>query len=497
MIFSKQVWRTKLQPAIQILLILVVALFSQLYKLGDMPYRLWDEARLAHNAYEMAHSSNIIVTTMHGQPDTWNSKPPLMIWAQAICIKVNGLNEISTRLPAALSAILCIVMIAAFVYHITKSGWTALLAAFVLSSSIGYIGYHGTRYGEFDSMLALFTTAYLLAYFLYLENEGPKANRYLLAFFVCLSLAVLTKSVAGLLFTPALFVYTIVRGKLAATLINKKFYFGALLFIGLIGTYYLLREHYNPGYLKAVYENELGGRYMKVNEEHTGPWTYYWAFIKWSGFGTWFWALPVSILVFILSSKGVFKRAISFLWLASFVFLVVISSSATKLEWYCLPVFPLLAIVASLTVLGIARLLAAFVNLNVQTLVILLAAIFSLQPAKELYLHLKYIGDDLSSDKHYALSYYLRDALHGKRDLKEATFLYYGYYSEHSLYILALNDKGQNIKQAYNTGDVHFTAGQKVFVIDDASEQYIEKNYKTELLEEFYGVKLFVIGNTN
>lgn len=497
MIFSEQIWRTKIQPAIQILLILAITLFSQLYKMGEQPYRLWDEARLAQNAYEMAHADNIFVTQINGEPDNWNSKPPLMIWAQALCIKANGFNEISTRLPSVLSAILCTLIAAAFVFSITNSGWSAVLAAVVLSSSIGYISYHGTRYGEFDSMLALFTTSYLLAYFMYIESEGPKANRYLLAFFVLLSGAVLTKSVAGLLFTPALFVYTLVRAKLKDTLCNRNLYIGVAFFLLLVGAYYLLREHFSPGYLQAVAENELGGRYLEVNEEHKGGWDFYWGYIKSAGWGVWYWALPVSLLVFVISSNGRFKRALAFALLTASLFLIVISSSATKLMWYSLPMYPLLAIIVGLTVYGFARIISAISNTGAQTVVVALATIFSIQPMKELYLHLKYTGDDLNADNHYALSYYLRDALNDKRNLDGATFLFNGYYPEHLLYITAMKDKGKDIKAVYNTGNISFNAGDKVIVKDDANMQYIQQNYKVSMKEEFYGVKLFVINNAN
>src|ERR1044071_3585776 len=51
---------------------------------------------------------------------------------------------------------------------------------------------------------------------------------------------------------------------------------GVAVFILLVPGYYLLREHYNSGYIQAVMQNEIGGRYGKVIESHKGdPWRYF------------------------------------------------------------------------------------------------------------------------------------------------------------------------------------------------------------------------------
>ena len=48
---------------------------------------------------------------------------------------------------------------------------------------------HGTRTGDYDALLTLFTTAYCFSYFSFLEDERPK---YLYATFIFLLLAVMT-----------------------------------------------------------------------------------------------------------------------------------------------------------------------------------------------------------------------------------------------------------------------------------------------------------------
>lgn len=479
---------------VQLSVVLIFIAYTQFYKLSALPYRLWDETRLTHNAYEMAHADNVIVTHVHGQPDMWNTKPPLMIWAMAICIKLNGLNELSARMPAAICAALTILLVFFFVRRITQNNWAALLAAIILSTSQGYIGYHGSRYAEFDSMLTLFTTLYVISFFLYVEAQGPKRNSFLLLFFASLTLAVLTKSIAGLLFTPALFIYIIIRGQLLSTLSNKTFYIGALGFIVFVGGYYLLREHYNPGYLQAVADNELFGRFNAVNENHSGPWHYYWDEIRARGFSNWYWILPTLIAVVLLMSKSVERRASVFILLCAILFTVVISLSATKLAWYSLPAYPLMAILGGILFSTLSKLIAQLVpSLSRTAVILILIVVFSIQPVSQAYYHVKYLQDDLSADIAYAPSYYLRSAVRGEKNLNKVVLLFNEYMPQHSLYVLRLQDMGVDITEQLNLGKKPFRAGQKVLAFHTQSKLDIENNYNYQVLEEFYGVKLFLI----
>ncbi|UOQ78563.1 hypothetical protein MUN84_08455 [Hymenobacter sp. 5516J-16] len=63
------------------------------------PIYLWDESRVAVNAAEMALNNNWLVAHFEGQPDLWNTKPPLLLWLQVLSIKLFGFNEVAIRLP--------------------------------------------------------------------------------------------------------------------------------------------------------------------------------------------------------------------------------------------------------------------------------------------------------------------------------------------------------------------------------------------------------------
>lgn len=180
------------------LLVIAYPLFGVLDK---MSIRVWDESRLAMNAYEMSHSGNWLVTTFEGAPDMWNTKPPLLIWIQALFIKTFGFGPLALRLPIAIATAINVYYLFYFLGRGLKNQLLGLITAIILMTSVGYVCSHVTRTGDYDGLLILFTTLYCLSFFQFTEDGKYK---YLYYFFIFLTLAVLTKSIAGLLFLPAL-----------------------------------------------------------------------------------------------------------------------------------------------------------------------------------------------------------------------------------------------------------------------------------------------------
>ncbi|MBJ6109715.1 hypothetical protein JAO73_11875 [Hymenobacter sp. BT523] len=82
---------------------------------------MWDEARLAVNATEILQSGDWLITRYDGQPDLWNTKPPLFIWLQA-----------------------------------------------------GFNGTHVARFGDYDAVLTLALTATALQWYRYAHDRQTK-----------------------------------------------------------------------------------------------------------------------------------------------------------------------------------------------------------------------------------------------------------------------------------------------------------------------------------
>jgi hypothetical protein len=186
----------------------------------------------------------------------------------------------------------------------------------------------------------LWTTLFLLHFYNYLQAGSRKYIWYALAFF---TLAVLTKGITVFLFLPALLMYLLARRRLWALLRQPHFYYAALASVGAIAAFYLGREAASPGYLKAVAENELWGRYLQVIESHQGPWYFYLQKLWESEFRPWVGFLPLALWLAFRDEDPGRKPLWGFLLWHAIGFILLLSFSETKIVWYAAPVFPLLA----------------------------------------------------------------------------------------------------------------------------------------------------------
>ncbi|HRH37327.1 MAG TPA: glycosyltransferase family 39 protein [Flavobacteriales bacterium] len=326
-------------------LFVCMAVWPLFMHLDTLPLRMWDEARQAISALEMFDSGNWLVAHFYGQPDMWSTKPPLLIWLQTALFAIIGPGELALRLPSAIAAFFT----GWFLLRITKGAldapWLGLLAAVILYTNEGYIHMHVARSGDYDALLILFMTTSAWALFRW-SIDGN--NRHLLWFFLLLALGVLTKSVQALLFLPGLGIYLLVRKRFIALFKQRTTYVGLGIFVLLVGGFYLLRESANPGYLQAVWDNELGGRYGASLEGHEGPWNFYINMLLDHHFTAWWMLVPVGILVGLLHRDERIRQWTLLLVCMGTCYLYIISSAGTKLEWYEAPLFPILAGLAAI-----------------------------------------------------------------------------------------------------------------------------------------------------
>lgn len=327
-------------------LLLFLSYIIFFHKLGSLTIEIWDEARNSINALEMSENGNYLVTTYQEKTDTWNTKPPLLIIFQAIFIKLFGVSELSVRLPSAIAATITVLFVFFFTSKYTKSHFIGFFSSFILLTTPGLVDIHGVRSGDYEAMLMLFTTLYSLFYLSYIETKKIK---YLYFFSIAFTLAFMTKSAAALLFLPALFIYTLYRKRVVHILKSKHFYFSLAIPVIIIGCYYLYRTMLHPGYLKIIYENEFGGRYLNSIEGHVGEFSYYWKLFVNTKLKYWLF-LALSGLFFIFFEKNYrIKRLYIYASLLSITHLLVISVSATKIHWYGLPEFPFWSIMAAIS----------------------------------------------------------------------------------------------------------------------------------------------------
>jgi 4-amino-4-deoxy-L-arabinose transferase-like glycosyltransferase len=241
----------------------------QFYNLGKLPIVQWDESRLAVNSAEMTLNHSYLVTTYENQPDLWNTKPPLMIWLQSACMTLFGIHEWSVRFPSALSGFICILFLGFWTQSISKSWFVASFAMLVLAVSGGFIQLHGSITGDYDALLSLFVLLSVYHFTRFYFDENPKSIIY---FSLFVSLAVMSKSAAGLIMFPLFVLYPLAQKK-------WKYFFKISLALAMAVipfiVYCVLRENASSGYIEKMWLNDFGGRFNEVIEGHGHPWYYY------------------------------------------------------------------------------------------------------------------------------------------------------------------------------------------------------------------------------
>lgn len=466
-----------------LLLIVSIPLFLHI---DVLPFRLWDESRLASNAYEMHRNGNLVVTYYEGEPEMWNTKPPLVIWMQLLFIKLLGFNELAVRLPSAITGLLTCIVLLFFSKKFSNTYIVGAFASLVLVTTNGYVDTHGIRTGDYDGPLALFTTTFILASFLYADSENKK---WLTALFAGITLAVLTKSVQPLLFLPGIALYFLIRKKLKL-FFTKPFIIGCLTVAAVAGAYYIGREVMNEGYLLAVWNNELGGRYFNGLEENNAGPTYYVSRMGSYLFPYWIWLLPFAIICGLLSKDEKINRLTIFNFIITSSYFIFITVSKTKLYWYTVPLFPLLSLqIAVFLYQAFLFLMRAGFLKRYQAAAIALLCVVFIYPYQKIGRKV-YHPQEYTWDNMYPISELLQDAFHKKMSINNRVITYKDYDQHFRVYTDALKDRGQIIiyKQPENLsrGDTAIASELEVF-------ENIEHQYNYDVIKDGDGVKVYAI----
>lgn len=460
------------------LLLICIPLFQNL---GSQPLQLWDESRNANNAIEMYENGEYMVRHYKGSPDMWEVKPPLLIWMQTLSLKIFGLNEWSVRLPSAIAGLLLLLFIPLFISRLTGYKYAGYLVGLILVSSQGYIGHHVTRTGDHDSLLVLFMIISLFSFYKYISVQEMPA-KYLFIGTIFLIASTYTKSVVALMYIPGLMIFSIYKRKLVSIVRSPYFLLAVLLYAATISFYYLHRESASPGYLKAVWNEELFHRYTNKKESF---WFYTKLFNS-SRFTPWIFLLGPSIwLCFKYSSKAVKDFLVLILACATSYFIII--SSGSKNAWYDALLYPLFSIF-----IGYSLYLVIFtININkwIKTSVI------SLYSLSWLFAYSSIIHRDITiSSKHsdietYGIAYFLREEIDAGR-YGENYCVYYDSYDAHLLfYTTAYRLKRGNISLTNRLPK--FEKGKIIIASRSQDIAHLQNAYNGEFLNRAEYAKCF------
>ena len=343
-------------------LILLVALPALFLNLGAPAIQLWDEARPALHALEMAYpvagheaAERWLVPHYRGEPESWHLKPPLMTWLSAVSMRALGPSEFALRLPSASAALATALLLLLFCFYRLQSPLAGIAAGIALLTTTGYVAEHVARTADYDALLTLWTTAFGLAAFAAIEGEGRQRALWVLGAWLSLVAATLTKSIAGLMLVPVVFLYAGTRGQLRLMLRAPMFWAGLVVWVIVVVSYYGIRENLQPGYLAAVLNHEILGRYGEgIDGLGRSAFYYMQQLVAWQGH-PWLAFVPAAALAAVSSSGQTQKRAGWFALAVATSYVLIISFSATKHPWYLAPAFPWIAFLFGMGLEAVAK----------------------------------------------------------------------------------------------------------------------------------------------
>ncbi len=463
-----------------------LAMVPMLYENEEIPLAIYDEARMGVNAIHMMQDGDWLVSHYDGQPDHWASKPTLLIIGQATLFRLFGISKFSLRRPSFIMTGLLYLLLFWFARRIGRP-WLGPISVLVFATAPGALEAHGIRYGEYDALLLFFSVAYTLFFFLYLQSDDrAEKNRFFALTVLLLILGWLSKSVASAFMLPGIFVYCLLSRQLVGVLRDRRLYVGVLSFFVVIGSYYLLREQQDPGYLRDVWGNELGGRFGQTMEGHEGPFLYYIARLINNRFWPWLVLLPLSVWLAIRYRD----ELVSYLLVICFTFFLIISTAATKLDWYDLPTYPLLALATGSGVLWLLRKWPAGwpQRWRLPAMMVVVAGLF-LVPYS---LVLKRTDRDIAQYAYAKESYYYEYLRHFGDDMDHYLVSNIGYNASVQFAVMQWQARGKDMGTIYP--GKHVQEGQRILICEPAGYQMLEESHHFEQLHEWKSCRYLLMG---
>jgi 4-amino-4-deoxy-L-arabinose transferase-like glycosyltransferase len=483
----------KARVAIELAIVLSICCFPLFYRLDALPLRMWDESRNAVSALEMLQNKNVVVRYFDGSPDTWDVKPPLLIWLQVISMKIFGINELAVRLPSAVAALVTAIFLIFYFHRFHGNRYIGYIAALVLVTSHGYVEQHLTRTGDHDALLVLLTTLIILLYYEFLTGS-KNTNRKLGMITTLLILGVFTKSIAIMLVLPGLFLMTLVYGEHHKIFRNRWFYVYALAFLLICGSYYLLREHMQPGYLNIVWNEELFPRYLNTHERfYIGSSFFYVKNLALTRYTYWLCFLVAAIVILLWQSRKQKRSFPVYLMVNALIFLLLISAGSKNI-WYDGPLYPLMAIIIAMLLVQLPGLLVSYIKKNgslVQTAGFMILAALFISPGISIMQKVKRTHEYSWDEDLFAISYVLRNPGKYPEIMNQPFSIVFSNYYGHLLFYSEVLEIEQQKSIPINPSSL--AIGEYVLISEKITYERISSNYSFEERYQCEHVKLLEI----
>ena len=282
--------------------LIFVALISALVffsGLGNYPLFNPDEALYAEPAREMLVTGEYITTLLNYVVRF--TKPPLCIWAMALCYQIFGVTEFAARFFGAACAVILVsvtyLSIARFV-----SIRAALVGSLTLASAPLFV--FTAREAITDMPLSLFGAGAQLAFF-HANRSAYKRSLLYLGYFL-IGLAVMTKGPVGIVLPVAILaVWHFLKGDLFAALKAYRPISGAFIVAAIALPWFITEIVITKGaYFQEFIVRENFQRFTAVVDAHKQP-VYYHAVAMLGGFFPWTLYLPQAIFTSLVGYLAV------------------------------------------------------------------------------------------------------------------------------------------------------------------------------------------------
>jgi 4-amino-4-deoxy-L-arabinose transferase-like glycosyltransferase len=306
-----------------------------LWKLGQGSLSDWDEAIYAQVAKEIIQGGSWV--TLHWGYEPWFEKPPLFVWSTAVLFKLFEINEFWARAASAFSGIGLVVTTYLIGRHAFNRN-VGLLASVVLLTTFPFV--HGARFGTTDIMLSL---SLFLAIYAYMRLDGGSTKWWYLIWVSC------AMGVAGLIAPMVIAMSFLIDGKPLRMLASRASIGGLLLALVIVVPWHVaMYLQHGQDFLSKYLGYHIVARATQAIETHVGGPLFYVQVLH-DLFFPWFYLVPFALALTI--QDNIRHKARSRVLLVAFLLVFGLYTWVrTKLGWYILPLYPVLAIVIACTV---------------------------------------------------------------------------------------------------------------------------------------------------
>lgn len=359
----------------------------------------YDDSFFAHEAKEMVRTG-----------DWWNVRlngeiifeiPPLLVWLEAGSFKIFGIGDAAAKLPAVLLGYGTILLMYFLTLELTGDSWLSLFAMLVLASTQFFLknAAHATTDVPFTFFFALV---------IFFGIKGLKNEKYLAVLGLPLGLALLTRSVVGLLALGIVLAHIILTKRY--NLLRSPWLICGVAIALAVSSVWLVSQYRQHGtaYFSSHFRFIDSKLHVKSGSSHwTTIFNYPMALLKYY----WPW-LPFLVAGLLMEGRAAVKEKdqaaiLLIVWVLGV--LVPFSFAETRYPRYIMSVFPALSILSAMAlnrwIPAVRRKIFFNLALAVGCLAIWLALLFPPKPRADDIIKLAPIAEANSSPDRRVIIY--------------------------------------------------------------------------------------------